>query len=261
MEVKGFSTLERKKIYSLERCWFSTNCQYNTDLVRYLRVEKPHKGLCVQNDPLKTVCTDLNDPEDVILAKATKTIKYEVNKCLKEDVTTDFFPSQKGGVVDKSIIDEFEKQYIDFATGLNNQEVLNAYKRYNVDVLANSGHLLISRATAPGTFVYHVYAWGGKSSCLIFSISNFRAESSLRNLTGRMNKMLHIVDMRWFRDNGVELYDWGNISRSGKQVGIDQFKVSFGGDVYDLFNVTEAKTLKGKVLIICRKLWRGFKYV
>lgn len=242
---KGFSTFEKQTSYTLERCWFSTEPEFQSDLVRFMRVDEPMKGAFVQNDPYKTVWSDLRKTEDEILSGATKTIKYEVNKCLKEEVEV---------VFTTDILDEFELAYSEFAKSLDNDELLKAYDRHRLEVLLEGGHLLISKATAPGINVYHVYAWGGEASCLLFSVSNFRSDNSLRNLAGRMNKMLHIKDMRWLREKGVYWYDWGNISRSGQQAGIDQFKVSFGGEVVEQYNVLKGMTLKGKLLVIGRKI-------
>ena len=255
---KGFSTFEKTGSYSLERCWFSSDNQTNADLVRFMRVDDPMKGLFVQNDPYKTVWSDLRKTEEEILSGATKTIKYEVNKCLKEEVTVTFAPENNENTFPLAILDEFEQSYIEFAKSLDNDELLKAYNRHRLEVLLQDGHLLISKAEAPGINVYHVYAWGGEASCLLFSVSNFRSDSSLRNLAGRMNKMLHIMDMRWLRENGVYWYDWGNISRSGQQAGIDQFKVSFGGEVVDQYNVLRGMTLKGKFLVFGRKIKNVF---
>lgn len=251
---KGFSTFEKQQSYSLERCWFSMEHQTKADLVRYMRVDEPLGGLFVQSDPFKTVWSDLRKTEEEILAGATKTIKYEVNKCLKEEVTVSFAPEKKGDAFPLAVLDEFEQSYIEFAKSLDNDELLKAYNRHRLEVLLKDGHLLISKAAAPGINVYHVYAWGGEASCLLFSVSNFRSDSSLRNLAGRMNKMLHVKDMRRLRENGVYWYDWGNISRSGSQAGIDQFKVSFGGEIIDQYNVLKGMTLKGKLLVAGRKI-------
>lgn len=250
---KGFSTFEKQLTYTLERCWFSSEPQTKSDLVRFMRVDKPIKGCCVQNDPFKTVWSDLRKSEDEILAGASKTIKYEVNKCMKEDVTVSFTPDEAEVSFPVEVLDEFEVSYIEFAKSLDNDELLEAYDRHRLEVLMKGGHLLISKASALGINVYHVYAWGCEASCLLFSVSNFRTDSSLSNLAGRMNKMLHIKDMRWLREKGVYWYDWGNISRLGQQSGIDQFKVSFGGEIVEQYNVLKGMTFKGKLLVFARK--------
>lgn len=251
---KGFSTLETQRCFTLERCWFSMENETKADLVRYMRVDEPLSGFFVQNDPYKTVWSDLRKTEEEILAETTKTIKYEVNKCLKEDVEVSFVPDKQNPDIIKGVLDEFEQAYIDFAKSLDNEDLFKAYDRQRLELLKQNGNLMISKATTPGVVVYHVYAWGGEACCLLFSVSTFRSDSSLRNLAGRMNKMLHIKDMRWFRDRGVFWYDWGNISRSGEQAGIDQFKVSFGGEVLEQYNVMKGQSLKGKILVLGRKI-------
>lgn len=248
----GFNTLERNKLFAVERAWFSYETKFKTDMVRYMRVPHEVKGTSVV-DPFRTVLSDLRESNEEILSKATKTVKYEVNKCLKENVEVVHF---SGEDVTDSLLKEFEDAYTTFAVGLNNKELLNAYSRGKVDVLRRNGNLLVSKAFVEGINVYHIYAWGGEFSCLLYSVSNFRDDSSLRNLAGRMNKMHHMKDMSWLRDHGVLTYDWGNISRSGKQAGIDQFKVSFGGVIVDQYNILQGRTLKGKLLVWAYKLRR-----
>ena len=251
---KGFSTIEKRRGFTMERCWFSTKEETKADLVRYMRVDEPLRGFFVQNDPFKTVWSDLRKTEEEILAGATNTIKYEVKRCLKEDVDVCFAPDGQNTADIETMMDEFERSYIDFARSLNNEHLFRAYDRHRIEILRNNGRLMISKAITPDITIYHVYAWGGKACCLLFSVSNFRSDPSLRNMAGRMNKMLHIKDMRWFRDRGVYWYDWGNISRSGQQAGIDQFKVAFGGEIVEQYNVMKGQSLKGKVLILGYKM-------
>ena len=113
---------------------------------------------------------------------------------------------------------------------------------------------MLSKAKKDGVDVYHVYFCGGEESCLCYSVSNYRDDSSKRNLAGRMNKLLHVKDMQWFKDKGYSLYDWGNISSSDTPNGIDKFKMSFGGDVVTLYNSFVGNSIKGKLLLLAYKI-------
>ena len=152
------------------------------------------------------------------------------------------------------MVDEFEAAYLEFARSLNIEMVTKAYQRSKVDngILTNSA--LLSKAEKDGVTVYHFYACGGKECCLEYSVSNYRDDSTKRNLAGRMNKLLHVKDMEWFRENGYKLYDWGNINSSENPDGISKFKMSFGGEIVTLYNSFVGNTLKGRLLVKLLKL-------
>ena len=87
-----FRGIEKKKLYSFERIWFpSGNVSSKADIIRYLRSNKPKQGFFSINEKIETVVTDLTLPVEDILARATKTVRYEVNKCEKEDIVVSFY--------------------------------------------------------------------------------------------------------------------------------------------------------------------------
>jgi hypothetical protein len=57
----------------------------NADIIRYLRSYKPSCGFFSINEKIETVITDLTISKDDLLMNASKTVRYEVNKCEKED--------------------------------------------------------------------------------------------------------------------------------------------------------------------------------
>lgn len=250
----SFITKENHKGYTMERIWFSDMVESKCDLVRYMRVDKPCKGLFVKNDPFKTVVNDITIPTAEILSKSTKTVKYEVNKCAKEGIQVIFQTANELQNEQLSLLNEFEKAYTVFAEGLNNKQLLKAYSHSKVINLIQNDCILLSKAFIDNISVYHIYAWGNNACCLLYSVSNFRENPSKRNLAGRMNKLLHIRDIDYFRERGVTLYDWGNITRKGNPNGIDIFKMSFGGEVKEQYNVFKANTIKGKLLLLLYKL-------
>lgn len=237
----------------MERIWFSDKEKSNADVVRYNRIMLPVKGAFVHNSSSETVFSDLTKSTEEILADSTKTVKYEVNKCEKEDVNITFYTAAdlKNN---KALVDEFETAYIDFAKDLNLKEVEDAYKRSKIDNFIDCDCILLSKAEKDGVSVYHVYACGGQECSLNYSVSNFRIDPSKRNLAGRMNKLLHIKDMEWFRDRGYTLYDWGNISSSNNPNGIDKFKMSFGGEVVTVYHAFVGNSFIGKILVTLYKL-------
>lgn len=250
---------DKLKFLSLERVWFTEEpVNSDADLVRYLRSMSPRSGFFTVNDPAETVISDIQVDTDALLSRCTKTVKYEVNKCAKESVEISFYKAEDL-VSHPEIVDEFERAYIDFAKDLEDKSVLSAYSRHKIGNMIETDCILISKAEKDTITVYHVYAWGDKSACLLYSVSNFRNDPALRNLAGRMNKLLHIRDIEWFRSNGVGLYDWGNISSSINPNGIDKFKMSFGGDVVTVYNTLVGNSFAGKLVALGYKLKKALK--
>lgn len=238
----------------MERIWYSDNHQNSTaDVIRYLRSKEPLSGKNVHCEQVETVLSSIGKPTEEILASATKTVRYEVNKCEKEGVALRFYSSDE--LRDHpEVVDEFEAAYLEFARSLNIEMVTKAYQRGKVDNGIETNTALLTKAEKDGVMVYHFYACGGKECCLEYSVSNYRDDATKRNLAGRMNKLLHVKDMEWFRDRGYELYDWGNINSSETPDGISKFKMSFGGLVVSLYNSFVGNTLKGKLLVSIMKM-------
>lgn len=237
----------------MERIWFSDKEKSNADVVRYNRTMQPMSGRFVHCASVETVFGDLTKSTEEILASSTKTVKYEVNKCEKEGINI-FFYTAADLKEYNILVDEFETAYLDFAKELNLKEVADAYQRSKIDNFIECDCILLSKAEKEGVSVYHVYSYGGKECCLNYSVSNFRIAPSKRNLAGRMNKLLHIKDMDWFREHGVTLYDWGNISSQENPNGIDKFKMSFGSEVVTVYQSFVGNSLLGKILVTIYKL-------
>lgn len=237
----------------MERIWFSDKEKSSADVVRYNRTSQPLSGVFVHCVSAETVFSDLKKSTEEILSCSAKTVKYEVNKCEKEDINITFYTAAdlKNN---KALIDQFEMAYLDFAKDIGIKEVECAYQRSKIDNFIECDCILLSKADKEGVAVYHVYSYGGQECVLNYSVSNFRIDPSKRNLAGRMNKLLHIKDMNWFREHGVTLYDWGNISSSENPNGIDKFKMSFGGEVITVYHSFVGNTLLGKFLVIFYKL-------
>ena len=185
-----FRGLEKKGFYTMERIWFSDKEKSSADVVRYNRTFQPMFGRFVHCVPVETVFSDLKKSTEEILASSTKTIKYEVNKCEREDICISFYTASdlKNN---KALVDEFETAYLDFAKDLGLKDVEEAYQRSKIDNYIECDYIFLSKAEKDGVSVYHVYSCGGQECVLNYSVSNFRINPSKRNLAGRMNKFLH----------------------------------------------------------------------
>lgn len=242
-----FRTKDKINLISIERIWFAeTDEMSDAKIIRYVHSMQPKSGKYIVCTPSETVINDIQGSTASLLSGCTKTIKYEVNKCSKESVNINFFTAKD--IINNSLLDEFEVAYKEFAKGLEDKTVLSSYNRHKIENLVETDHILISKAEKDSIVIYHVYAWGNDSACLLYSVSNFRNDFSLRSLAGRMNKLLHIKDIEWFRDCGVRRYDWGNINSSSNPNGIDKFKMSFGGEVVTVYNILIGNSLIGNFI-------------
>jgi lipid II:glycine glycyltransferase (peptidoglycan interpeptide bridge formation enzyme) len=84
-------------------------------------------------------------------------------------------------------------------------------------------------------------------------------EEEERRLVGYFNKRLHWEDMKYFKNLGYSVYDWGGFSHKQDDkvlMGINAFKKSFGGVEREV--VTYGSILQVIVEIVSRikkKLW------
>lgn len=72
-----------------------------------------------------------------------------------------------------------------------------------------------------------------KRSMLLYSASIRLTDNINRSAVGNANRFLHFKELAWFRDYGIESYDFGGIYTGEKdtaQIGIASFKRSFGGE-------------------------------
>lgn len=250
-----FVTRLKKGHLLINRIWFSSTANSKCDIIRYTRGQDSRKNnWYTKCDTVETIFSSLTMSTEEILAVSTKTVKYEVRKSMKEGININIYDSvmiQKNG----EVIQNFLAAYAELVKETNNPELMSALSVGKIDNFIENNALTLSKAEKDGCFVYHIYANGDKECCLLYSASNFRSEDkNARNLTGRMNKLLHIKDMEYFRDRGLEIYDWGNINSSKNPNGIALFKMSFGGKVKIVYNIYVGITFRGKLIIGILKL-------
>ncbi|TJX13643.1 hypothetical protein E9840_08585 [Tissierella creatinini] len=236
----------------LEQIWFQNNISSTHDVIRYMRV--PNKiendSRYIANNASYTVITQLNKSEEELLKDMKKNVRYEIKKCINEDVSISFYNSEDISE-NPSILKEFENAYMTFASG--NKKLTKAFSKRKIDSYCDNNCITLSSATFPGGKVFHVYVNDENNTVLIYSASNFREENVDRNLAGRVNKLLHYKDMIYFKGLGLTTYDWGNISSPYEPNGIDVFKMSFGGEVCKVYNIYLGNSLIGNATILLLK--------
>lgn len=239
-----------------ERVWFSENAIVSNDVVlsRFLRnktILSHEKNYLI--DSYTTVFSNLTESDEELLNRMRKKVKYEVKRASKEDIELNYFFSDDLEN-NETIINDFEKAYYSFCKKINDKNVKKAYNRKKVMQYIDNRCIMISKGSKEGAAVFHLYVFDERNCCLLFSASDFRNAGVDQYLTGRINKYLHFRDMLMFKEMGVETYDWGNLSSERDFNGIDNFKISFGGEIAKGYNVLVSNNSFGNVLLAIYKL-------
>lgn len=184
-------------------------------------------------------------------------MRYEVIRAQNEGLEYQSYQS-KDICRDINILDQFEEAYIEFAKGLGT-EVLKAYNRKKIESYIESNCFMLTTVSYDKLTVYHAYVYDNEETVLIYSVSDFREEGMDKNLAGRANKWLHYKDMIFLKNLGLAPYDWGNISNKENMNGIDNFKISFGGNICEKYNILYGNNLWGKIFVWSYKKYRRIK--
>jgi lipid II:glycine glycyltransferase (peptidoglycan interpeptide bridge formation enzyme) len=244
-------------LFKLDRVWFPLNFDdvgSNSDLIRYLRVLSPKinkKNIITDLD--YTILTDLRESEDSLLSKIKKNVAYEIKRAKNENIKISRFFS-KDLLEHNDILNDFELVYFEFSKLIGLNEVEKAYDKPTINSYIENDCFLLTCAEYENGKVYHAYVCDDKNTVLIFSASDFRSGNVDKALAGRANKLLHWNDILYFKENGLFLYDWGNISSIDNPNGIDRFKMSFGGTPTKIYNIFVANSFFGHLLICGKKL-------
>ena len=144
-----------------------------------------------------------------------KSLKYELRRFLRDYSDSEF----------SVVVNEPNRESIEFFYDHN----ITGSKFQNDEIQ------LVSKLKQKGRIcVIHYYSINGRKVRLTYSVSDNGLVSQER---GRLNRFLHDVDLKYFKDNGYEEYDWGNINSSSKKLAnISSFKREFGGKEIKVFN-------------------------
>jgi len=215
VKIKFIVFLNRKVV------WYSSkptiwNCL--TTLYKQSTHYKPVLGFVRENFFTKII--DLAKDEKQLLEGFDKNTSYEIRRAEKEHINT---------TVEQNV-ENFKNFYNQFAKTkglpqLNNS--INHYQRY----------LVITKAEYDKKeVVMHSYIIDEslKRVRLLHSASLFRnsLDAQTRAIVGRANRLLHFMDMKYFKQMGYMEYDLGGYALDTKDESlcrINKFKDGFGG--------------------------------
>ncbi len=242
------SIIEKHGLFTVKRVWFKKEIDTKCTLLRLMRIGEPINSETAYNELSYTPISDLTLEENELLMKVRKTCRNEIRRAEKDNLDIFFFDS---ATINNNIeiLNEFEAAYKKFAEDLKNEMVSSAYNRNKITQYLKSNCFFLSEAKRGSLSVYHAYVYDEDEAVLIYSVSDFRDDSVDRNLAGRANRYLHFQDMIMFKHRGLKVYDWGNVSNPENPNGIDNFKLSFGGDIKKKYNVLVGNNFVGKLFV------------
>jgi lipid II:glycine glycyltransferase (peptidoglycan interpeptide bridge formation enzyme) len=189
-----------------------------------------------------TIEVDLSIDEDQILNGMDKGTKYEVRRCLKENLV----------IENINEISTFIEFYNHFAKIKNLNLISKDNLNFSPDLILRGIKNIENQFLS-----IHVYVVNesGAIARLLYSATNIELFDDNKALIGRANRLLHYDDMLYFKSNGYKRYDLGGYAHNTEDKllkGINKFKKGFGGSVrevyiYEPIIINVLKNLYGKV--------------
>lgn len=215
----------------------------NADLLYFLQSPQPTSN----STEFHTLLIDLRQDEVTLFSAIHKGARYEIRRARDRDGLQSVIRSP--GVADL-------RRFLDFYDAFAASRGLSPANRGKLAALEAAGALEIAWVPEPGDtakswLCAHAYIVNGRRARLYHSAS--RAGETItadRQRIGRANRLLHWQALLHFRACGLPFYDMGGISMSAERKGIDDFKLSFGGEVKCEFNRFEATSLRGRLALI-----------
>lgn len=195
------------------------------ELITYLELEGEWKGNAYSS------WIDLLQNEEVILQQFSKTRKYEVRRAKERDNLKVLFQD----ALEDAELSEFEEYYNRFADqtdglmghrlDIEKVKALNKQKQFVLaKILDSESNVLVMHG--------YIIDMEKKIAALFSSSSHFREENEKKALISRANGLLHYESMLYFKNRGLNIYDFGGIYLGNinlRYANVTSFKQSFGG--------------------------------
>lgn len=236
---------------------------------KYSRIYCPdgieHPNLQVTN------IINLEQDIDLIYQNFSKNIKNETNKCKKNDEPFFEYVSK----CNNEIIDDFIKKYQSFAEDKSCAAIKNVIEEvYNSHLnFANKNCLIISKIgsnkMSKKHIIFHTYLIdeNSKTVRLLASISNYRhLKIEDKKIIGRLNRLLHFEDIKYFKDLGYYIYDFGCVNltaKDGDGKNIADFKLGFSKKFLKYYygKIHKKNTEKSKKFCLFKNVFSKYKKI
>lgn len=193
----------------------------------------------------RTCITDLTKSEEELFSLVTKSIRNHVNRCKRENVQIAVYKDEADIL---SILGPFSQMYQQMFLEKGMSE-----KALDIDALnvyAKHGSLVVSSASVDGQIVrFNAYLHNGLYARALYSCSLFReVDKETSQAIGRAGEYLDWMDLLYCKQLGIKEYDWGGITSFENPNGIDKYKMKFGVEFREYYNITCRCTFRSKVI-------------
>lgn len=214
------------------------------------KLEKIGKYKC-QSELQRTGISDLTKSEEELFGLLSKTVRRHVNRAKRENVQ---FKVYRDEISINAVMDEFAAMYHEMfmEKGIKgiflDIDTLRVYAKENALIVTSveiEGQ--ITQFIAYITDQTHVRAL---NKCSLFR----NVDKETQNAIGRADKYQQWMDMLVCKELGIKEFDWGGISSFENPNGIDQFKMQFGIEPREYYNITCICSFRAKVYYGIKKV-------
>ena len=159
-------------------------------------------------------------------------------------------------------MDEVEEMWNKFAAAQHTPRL----ERHWLDQMGKTGALDLVAAKDPegNVLAYHLVLLAPKRARQLIAISPYKAAPSVawRNAVSRANCLVHWHNFLRFREGGIEDFDFGGWYPGRTDIrllGINKFKMSFGGRIVRQYDCELPVTFKGWMLLTAAQTMARFR--
>jgi len=175
---------------------------------------------------------DLNLDEERLFEQMRKNVRYEIRRSNKEGIIIKHFTSKE---ISKELLNRFEVTYNEMYL---DKRMAVKYNRRLVEAYMDDNCIEFSVGFAQGIpMVFHSYIVDTEIARFFYSTSPLRKQDVDRSLVSRVNRYQHWSDICYFKRLAYKIYDFGGISNPQMPNGIDNFKLGFGGNIVEYYNL------------------------
>lgn len=213
-------------------------------------VEKIGSRKC-QSELQRTAVTDLTKSEEELFSLVTKSIRNHVNRSKRENVQIAVY---RDAAELEPVLKDFAEMYhgMFLEKGMPDRFLeVNELQAY-----AAQGALVVSTASIDGDVVrFNAYIHNGSQARALYSCSQFRSvEKDVYQAIGRAGEYLDWMDLLYCKQMGVTEFDWGGITSFEEPNSIDKYKMKFGVEFREYYNLTCICSFRAKVYYLLRSL-------
>ena len=255
-----------KKTIKIAEIWYNSQEKLEekkADVFKYKFVEAKQQNSALLEERF-TILINLKEDIDTLFSHIGKNTRYKINRAKERDgVNCGVFFALNEQDKDKIA------HYIEYFNGFSASKKRSSLTFSDLRQFYDQGTLCIRHVVnedASVTYTMHAYIVSDGRARLHQSSSHFRNndDSEARNLIGRANRYLHWDDILYFKNMGLDYYDFGGWyggQTDTEKLAINQFKEAFGGEKTQEYTYTVPVSLSGKIAVFFQNLRKTKKSI